>query len=228
MPPTITFGDHFGMELPDDNSEINDDHDSIYNPDGDLDNDTSTHNTDDGSKSSSDYEYFADGDSYSTDDDNNDNLDAPLSPTESTGVEYNGAPTEPQEEDQTDNGKELCIKDAYNSDEESYNQDEGDPTPVINNDIELSEIPGVGITGVGDNKGSIEQEMDQRYGPQQHDSGLCVRGPPKYDHLSKWTRPDDWVGPQNTNDTQLHVNMDNVVKIPDVTETRTEAVWTRW
>ena len=62
IPTTITFGDCFGMDYPDDESEVDDNHDSTYAPDDDdnLDGNDTDSTPDDSSAGSSDGDDFPD------------------------------------------------------------------------------------------------------------------------------------------------------------------------
>ena len=221
MPKTITFSDRFGMEYPDDSSEIDDDHDSTYNPEADTSDSTTV---DDNSEDSTATKDFPDTDSQNNDDNHDDADDyASVISHESTGVDNindinndtmddntdeaanPGAEQDDidvvDDEGSTDKTTEYLEPNNINNDDESADdsltETSGDENSSNVRLPEIAEIPGVGNPGVRDEDHSVQQEMDQRYGQQQHGIGLCSQRQPKYDHQSKWTRPSDWNGPHD-------------------------------
>jgi hypothetical protein len=76
MPKTLTFADHFGFELPDVNDDVDDDHNSNYEPDGDKsandsDDDSAAPSSDLSEDDDNDDNSFNDDDDNSNDDDDN-------------------------------------------------------------------------------------------------------------------------------------------------------------
>jgi hypothetical protein len=74
MPKTLTFADHFGFELPD-VYDLDDDHNSDYEPDGDKsandsDDDSAAPSSDLSEDDDNDDDSFNDDDDNSNDDDN--------------------------------------------------------------------------------------------------------------------------------------------------------------
>ena len=76
MPKTLTFSDQFGIELPNADDAINDDHDSTYNPDSDDDDDSyddasldTGYDSDSSSSNSSSNDSGGEDNSYMDDDD---------------------------------------------------------------------------------------------------------------------------------------------------------------
>ena len=202
MPPTLSFADCFGFELTNDADSVDDDHDSAYNP-ADNESDDDDDNLDDyGADSDGEESDDDNADEDEPDDDNADNADEPethilpsgrFAPTVTggtTGVNHNNvtlldedeedeeSKTEEEDADvpkEDDNEPpELAPRLEYSDNDDSDSEDDNEPP-------EIEGVATIGQTGVSESdKEEAEDEMNQKYGPRQHNRLLRDRKPPKY------------------------------------------------